>query len=448
MLPDRLSSASPTGSSRVKTSHLTKCQILSPAKATALQKVCKIRNQLEAQLKTAKGPAQRKKAQHSYVNSGAVKMATLVEIAKEDGTDLETEWDALEKLAKTISLVEKMDDPVIVTAVKKSNGEPRAIFKFGLRHRVAQRMVVVMLKACFTPVSWQFNTGGKSRHDLVQAIRGAYQKGYVCGRHLDIRKFYRSFSHEGLNPYLPLPKKVIEFVATGRHMNYQIHGECTGQQSYIGSFLKDEIEYDRTAGILPGSALSSALGDYVISKLDIKAGVAFFVANYVDDFLVLTQSVKALDDAEKALHEALASVPAGHFKLGEKHDDVASPSFGFVSYTFIPTADGLFVGVSPKQEHKITNFAAENIEFAEYTLSKSKGKSDVADFLMWQAAKFVGHIIGWLNAFQDADGIAEIEGELWALVSIYCDDIGLDVAEVKAHAGHYVTPESEIGAYG
>ena len=172
-------------------------------------------------------------------------------------------------------------------------------------------MVLDMLKAAFKPKAWQYGiSGAQGRDEAVKNAKKFIEQGFVNAKHLDIRKFYDSFSHKGImDSDLPLPISVIEHVVIGKHFDVSISKALL--ESYHGALCCEYADLVSAAGIPQGSATSPLVGGYFISKLDMKLSGTVRIINYADDFLVLANSASALSSAEKALKSAVEDLPAG-----------------------------------------------------------------------------------------------------------------------------------------
>ena len=290
------------------------------AMKVALGQAKKERRKLLRKLKAAKTQSQRKKAQHAYTTSQRVRFATMVEVnrRKFSKTSLSDKIDSFKKSLDFELYLPIEESMQLRLKSKGMTGKFRYYIDFELRHRTAQQMVLDMLKTAFKPKAWQYGiSGARGRDEAVKSAKKFIEQGFVNAKHLDIQKFYDSFSHQGiLDSDLPLPISVIEHVVIGKHFEISISQELL--ESSHGALYCEYADLVSAAGIPQGSATSPLVGGYFISKLDMKLSGTLRIINYADDFLVLANSTSALSSAERALKSAVEDLPAGAFRLIEK----------------------------------------------------------------------------------------------------------------------------------
>jgi hypothetical protein len=142
--------------------------------------------------------------------------------------------------------------------------------------------------------------------------------------------FYGSFEPEKLSPELPLPKEVVEHAVLGRHMEVVWDPEhMKGKTLHPSLSPRHILHKEARLGVPQGSACSSIIGAFCMSRLPWVPKVGVVMLNYVDDFLLLANSPSALAEAIDELTEAVGDLPGGKFKLQLVEKGSASHGFCF-----------------------------------------------------------------------------------------------------------------------
>jgi hypothetical protein len=153
----------------------------------------------------------------------------------------------------------------------------RQTMAFGIENRALQYLVLLVLRELVElhPSQYQTNPyGPRGTHPAIERVKKAMSEGFVWAIEYDIKDCYPSFNGKELSKFLPLPKKIIEAVLVCEHLNLNLKGGYSLQQSSKGSvvcengneegLLNDELAKVRQ-GLSQGSAASPLVAEAVLS---------------------------------------------------------------------------------------------------------------------------------------------------------------------------------------
>jgi hypothetical protein len=243
------------------------------------------------------------------------------------------------------------NESVTVSAQKKPKGGYRPICAFGWRNKAIQLMAKDVIDALYQPRSFQFGLAGKGPNDCIGQIRTFYEQGLVNIAHLDVKAFYDNFDAEGIMHSLPVPKILSRNAVIGQNLKLKGNG-VIGENVPVEetpasalSLIKTYISGLGQLGIPQGSACSPTVAGFYISKLNLAIPAGCKLVNYVDDFLIMSETPEGIKEATKALDDALASISVGKFELSGSNDPEGSfiTSVDFLGYTLTPHGKHLVV---------------------------------------------------------------------------------------------------------
>lgn len=298
-------------------------------------------------------------------------------------------YQEVKALADTVTLFEPMAEPVTVFAKEKTSKRGfRAIFSFGDRHRVGQRMLANLIESHTFKRSYQHFDDGVPK--AIKRVLAQIDAGQVWLAHLDIKDFFPSFTIEGLTDFLPLPQTVVEAALTGRNMML----ECAS--SPLGLSPQHFIEEARR-GLPQGAASSPAISHLCVSQLALDVAILEHLFNYEDDFLILAKSKAELGRRIGALTDAVGNLPGGQFELSVKTVAHASEGLDFLGHRLFKSNGQARAEPSVGNTMRLAKRLHE-IDEKHEVFSNLSGKIGRSALLQSCADKFAV-ISGWKAAF-------------------------------------------------
>lgn len=264
----------------------------------------------------------------------------------------------LEKLYEiaTVDLEAKITEIVRVSVRKKGSGGYRPVCTFGMKGRTAQEAVKRVLAPYFVPKPFQFTMKGVPA--AIEGVRQAIAGGFVHAARLDIKNFYASFNGDKLAHELPLPKGVVEYVVTGRHMNC-----VTAMQGDHPAISIPHIIGARQ-GLPQGSICSPIVAARALSRLPTLL-VDTRLVNYADDFLLLAKDAATLDKGMAQIVADVKALPDGIFDLVAKSTGHMSTGMDFLGHRLQADGEQLRLNVSAASAEKFYHtLAALDIEMS------------------------------------------------------------------------------------
>ena len=320
-----------------------------------------------------------------------------------------TEWDAI---AYALDPWKGSGEVVHVGARSKKNPlDLRYIMNFGIEHRALQWLVLLVLREMVELHPNQYGTRGT--HLAIEHVKKAMSDGYLWAIEFDIKNFYPSFNGKELSNFLPLPKKVIEAVLLGEHLNVK------GGSSLCNLFgcEKDDdwgplihLLVEARWGIPPGSAASPLIADAVLSStLYLIPKIGLTVA-YADNILLLAKTKADVVSMAQCLGSALKAHPAGPFQPKLKHFDAGHP-IEFLGHKL--TAKNGVVCIEP-DDHNL-----ESIKCRVKSELAYLGKTSPSVTWKTRLNRLEADIRGWAAAFklwENAEALkAQLLGQVQAL---------------------------------
>jgi hypothetical protein len=211
----------------------------------------------------------------------------------------------------------------------------RLTIDFGIENRALQYLVLVPLRELVElhPSQYQTNPyGPRGTHPAIEQVKKALSEGYVWAIEYDIKECFPSFNGKELSKFLRLPKKVIEAVLLGEHLNLKggsslLHSSCSVdcEKGDEEGLLNDQLVKARR-GIPQGSAASPFVAEAVLSlTLYQIPKIGMFVA-YADNILLLAKTKSDAVWMSESLGSALKAHLAGPFYPKMKCFDAGQPT--------------------------------------------------------------------------------------------------------------------------
>lgn len=334
----------------------------------------------------------------------------------------------------------RLPEPVRVWPQPKSNGGYRMIHDHGLLHRTAQHIVTRIMEAHYVPRPFQFTHSGI--HAAIKETKALIEQGYVHTAHLDIANFFGSFELEKLQPELPLAPAVVAHAVVGRHTRTVLDPEHTNGKSFAYSLPHTHTLLEEARlGVPQGSACSSIVAAYCVSRLQWPSIAGVALLNFADDFLLLAISADALTKAADELVIAVENLPGGTFKLKLKATRTASQGFKFLGHQLQIKEGALRTWPTvASQEEFFGKLSTIDRRLGKivYPLGSAFGKFD-KQAAVRVLAEYFAIVDGWRAAFKACDdldrflvGVSEAQTE-------WLDKIGTTLEKVKAA----ITPDME-----
>lgn len=347
------------------------------------------------------------------------------------GKDIDVwSYDDVKGLSDTVTLFEPIAEPVTVFAKEKTSKRGfRAIFSFGDRHRVGQRMLANLIEIHTFKRSYQHFDDGVPK--AIKRVLAQIDSGQVWLAHLDIKDFFPSFTIEGLTDFLPLPQAVVEAALTGRNMVL----ECA---SLPQGLSPQHFTEEARRGLPQGAASSPAISHLCVSQLALDVAILEHLFNYEDDFLILAKTKAELESRIGALTDAVGNLPGGQFELSVKTVAHASEGLDFLGHGLFSRNDQARAEPSVGNTMRLAKRLHE-IDEKHKAFSNLSGKIGKSALLHSCADKFAV-ISGWKAAFASCH--PETEGWQYLLAieeGLHADlmEHGLFVSDLPPAAGPF-----------
>lgn len=306
------------------------------------------------------------------------------------GKDLDVwTYHDVKALADAVTVFAPMDEPATVFAREKTSKRGfRAIFSFGDRQRVAQRVLANVVEVYTVKRSFQHFDAGVPK--AIKRVLAQINAGNVWLAHLDIKSFYPSFTLKGLTDFLPLPNTVVEAALTGRNMVL----ECASSPYGISHIHFIE---EARRGLPQGAATSPAISHLCVSQLALHVATLEHLFNYEDDFLILAKSKAELESRIEALTNAVGNLPGGQFDLSLKGMAHAADGLDFLGHRLFSRDGEAQAEPSVGNTMRLTKRLHE-IDEKHGAFSAASGKID-KDAVAHSSADKLSLLTGWKAAF-------------------------------------------------
>lgn len=335
-----------------------------------------------------------KRALWRYLRSFAVRVHAAQQVIEDLGrTARRANADPFE-VAQQIKWNRPIREPARLWFKPKSSGGFRPIYDFGVVRRAACKVIRPILENHLHRMPFQFDVGGRGLSRAIRTVKKHCSAGYYFAAELDIENHYGSFSAKKLYKALPVPKQVIDYVVTARH----IPVVPTGDSPTLTASLTPAAR----RGIPQGSPIAPLIAQISTSQLSWQNAPTAVMANYADNFCVLGKSEDDVDSATDALGAAIAALPGGTFSTSKRGPVHLSDTFSFLGHS-LNIVDGA-LQVSPtagndKRYHDTLLAYEQRIGELLHPTSirhprmRAEAYSNVSD--MWVFAK------SWIRAFSE-----------------------------------------------
>ncbi|WP_170382438.1 hypothetical protein [Ruegeria atlantica] len=417
--------------------------------AKARQKEQKMRKRCEL---TFTDPKKGPQARYNYLSSLACLQAKMVEANKRRPIKDRLSISQILETSKLYKVMIELNEPVAVKDIPKASGcGYRTIYDFGPVARGAQLLAVELIRMAYSPAPFQFNHLGVHA-TIEETLRLITEEDYAYVTELDIKDHYPSFSTEALVDWLPLPKSAIMQIIAASSAQWVIH------PSKISSGYNTNIIHPHPLGIPPGSAASSVVAEFSISKLKMIKVANTALINYADNFFLLGKDKISLAYALEALRLGIAKLPGGKFTTHPQKSEpnlirpVTQP-FRMLGCHIVKTSDG--VDVFPTETNLerlegrlkigLQSTEAMLIE-AEKTADKNLRLSAVQDYLRLRS-----YFCAWVKAFSMCQELGVIVADIHYTLNELANTFNIGTIELEAAKDastqcHYY-PNSGVAAY-
>lgn len=163
-----------------------------------------------------------------------------------------------------------------------------------VRDRIAQEVVRRLLQPVFEPMFHDDSYGfrpGRNCHKAIERVLDLHRQGYTHVLDADIKGFFDNIPHE------VIMQLVASEVADGNILNLI-------QRFLSAGVMEDGVYKPTNVGTPQGGVISPLLANIVLNQLDWTLdGAGYRFARYADDFVVLGQSKRQVQEArELAAH--------------------------------------------------------------------------------------------------------------------------------------------------
>ena len=342
------------------------------------------------------------------------------------------------KLAATLDFTTPIPEIVRVWPQPKSKGGYRMICKFGLTHRTAQDMVARIMNVHFVPRPFQYSHLGI--HAAIEDAKAFINKGYTFAAHFDIKDYFGSFDPETLPTELPVAKHVVEHAVIGRHMEMGLKQGLKQAHAYSAPSLSTLLEKARL-GIPQGSASSSIVSAFCMSRLQWAPIEGVALLNVADDFLLLATNRDARGKEVDALVAAVGSLPSGKFNIELISKRTVSQGISFLGHE-MQMKEGVLRTCPSIWSHDNLLRKLGSIERGLgkliYVIGSPFGEGEKAAAIT-ELARYLAIINGWRAAFSECDEIDLLLADPHDSWNDWRAKVGVSVDEVKAA----LTPDME-----
>lgn len=341
------------------------------------------------------------------------------------------------KLATTLNFSTPIAEIVGVWPQPKTKGGDRMICEFGLMHRTAQDIVVRIMNAHFVPRPFQYSHLGV--HAAIRDAKALINEGYTYAAHLDIADFFCSFVAEKLHTELPVAKHVVENAVIGRLMEMELK---QGMKAHPYSYPSPSTVLEKARlGIPQGSASSSIVSAYCMSRLQWSPIEGVALLNVADDFLLLATNDKARGKGVDALVAAIGKLPGGKFNIEVKSKRTASQGIRFLGHEMQIKAGSLRTWPSTGSHEEVFEKLLRierKLGKLLYLIGHPFADAEKAEAIV-ALARYLAIINGWRGAFSECDEIDQLLADAYDNWHSWRAKVGVSVEVVKAAT----TPDME-----
>lgn len=359
-----------------------------------------------------KDPAALRKAAYPYLTSLRCLQSAMVEANKRLPVRQRLSLRQIIEKSKDFQVLSKLDEVVHVSLVPKSSGTGyRPICNFGPVARAAQQMVLKLLRASTMPAPFQFTSQGV-KEAIKEALRLITEEGLHHVAEVDIVSHYPSFRESDLIASLPLPASAVRQIGVAASARWKGHPKA------LSLLFSNHIIHPTPSGIPQGSAASTAIAEWSVSKLKMVKVKDTAIVNYADNFWLFAKSEAALTFALFALRSGISGLPGGLFKTEVKQKTTAAAGFRMLGCWVKLTSGGTEVWPTEANLEALRCHFRLDLQSVEALLSHtSKTQSTTWRLEGVQAwLRLRNRVAAWVAAYSMCSGMNVFEDDLvWQL---------------------------------
>lgn len=317
------------------------------------------------------------------------------------------------------------EETVKVRVKPKKDGSFRPICVFGPDFSMMLGASSALLQSIFVPKVWQCDYSGSrgygGMHHAIQSAASVASEGKLYFGLADIRRFFQSFDVKDCALAFPAHKKIIDAYLGGDYLTM----ECKPPSGLsVTSILEDA----RQGGLI-GSPLSARMGGLVMSQL--KWEEPTILLNYVDDFLILGQSLKEVESGLKALESKISALPGGHFRLHSKGLGHLTKGACFLSHDLLFEGTAVRIRCSLKSQEEFYG------ELRHLTVPESQlkeiGETTHRHKLVEQLGRSWSYAKSWGEAFKLCEDAEEHVSVVRCVLGVAASNWKIPWSEVQAY---------------
>jgi hypothetical protein len=313
----------------------------------------------------------------------------------------------LAAIAEAIRPCQPSKEPVIVHMIPKPNGDYRAVNDFGIEQRARQYLFVPILEtvADLHPDQYAIRGGVPAAIDRVVTLE---KEGYGWKIETDVKNCFTSFAGTNLDEYIPVMKRVIDYVISATHLNV-VPGPSIKYHFGLGSAGEDDpgdpVAFTKVLsvarqGLPQGSAVASIATEILLAQPLKSLPTTARIVCYADNILVMAKTKEDAVLVTSALWSALQAHPAGHLQPKLKSQSIPGQPFEFLGHQITPTKSSVNIAPAPKNEAKFTSRLQKDLAAIANPACLESNRNKIADDLR--------HFIdGWTASFWRCPGMPD-----------------------------------------
>ncbi len=362
-------------------------------------------------------PAAFKKAAFVYLSSLRCLQAAMIEAQKAQLIRHRLSLHQIIEASKQYKVLVHLDEAVRVSLELKSSGDGfRTIYNFGQVARGAQHMMLELLRIWAPPAAFQYTRLGVHKA-ISEALRLIKEDGYEYFVEEDIKSHYPSLDGKKLVEVLPLPKAAV--MEIGLAVSATLVGGPSCPFPYHSNIFDQTL-----SGIPQGSAASSAIAEWSVSKLNLIMGKNVALINYADNFFLFAKSEAALAFALEALRSAIAGLPGGSFSSKTKQIATVDQGFFMLGCKIMRTGGEILVEPTETNLQRLLGYFRINRQCVDALLTSAKMPNGFSYRLegIQEYSRLRNYVNSWTAAYAHCIDTPLIKNDLlWQLDEIRAD---------------------------
>lgn len=380
-------------------------------------------------------PTALKKAAYPYLTSLRCLQAAMLEVNKRLPIRRRLSLHQIIEKSKEFQLLSKLDELVHVSLMPKSSGTGyRPICNFGPVARGGQHMVLKLLRATTSPAPFQFTRLGVHKA-IKEALRLITEEGLHHVTEVDIVSHYPSFCESDLIASLPLPASAVRQIGVAASARWKGHPKA------LSLLFSNHIIHPTPSGIPQGSAASTAIAEWSVSKLKMVKVKDTAIVNYADNFWLFAKGEAALTFALHALRSGISGLPGGLFETEVKQKTTAAAGFRMLGCWVQLTPTGVEVWPTEANLEELRRQFDLDVQSVEaHLLWGSKEQTGSWRLEGVQAyLRLRSRVASWAAAFGCCPDATVVRDDLTWKLDWLAHTFGVTDAEVKAAIDASVT---------